>query len=530
MAEPILVAKGEHELLLLPQMANRHGLIAGATGTGKTVTLQVSRRALQPIGVPVFIADVKGDLSGIAMPGGNLPKVDRARQAARLEDFELRRLCPVTFWDVFGEQGHPGARDHLRDGAAAPGPPAQPERHAGRRARRWSSRWRTTTACCCSISRTCARCSQYVGENARTFTTQYGNVSAASVGAIQRGLLALEQQGGEQVLRRAGAGPRRPDADRRAGRGVVNILAADKLMQSPQLYATFLLWLLSELFERLPEVGDPEKPKLVFFFDEAHLLFDDAPQALQEKIEQVVRLIRSKGVGVYFVTQNPLDVPDTCSASSAIACSTRLRAFTPRDQKAVKAAAETFRAESEARRGEGDQRAGRGRGAGLVARRQGRARAWSSARWSARRAARSGRSRRTSARRSSSSSVLYGHYEQAWIASRLMRSCAAVRKPRPRPRLRRPKRERACRRSARPACSRTCSSAPRARVAGIATGWCRRLPRARPARSAASSAGRSCAGCSARSSAESGSGFSLSVPRRGRYERIRAPLVGPQSL
>ena len=239
---------------------------------------------------------------------------------------------------------------------------------------------------------------QYVGDNAREFQTEYGNISAASVGAIQRGLLALEQQGGDQFFGEPMLEHRRPAADRRRGRGIVNILAADKLMQSPQLYATFLLWLLSELFEQLPEVGDPDKPKLVFFFDEAHLLFTDAPKALLDKIEQVVRLIRSKGVGVFFVTQNPLDVPDIVLGQLGNRVQHALRAFTPRDQKAVKAAAETMRANPAARHREGHHRARRRRSAGFVSRRKGppgdrRARVRPAARVAA-----SARSRPTSAR------------------------------------------------------------------------------------------------------------------------------------
>jgi hypothetical protein len=341
MAEPILVAKGEHELLLLPQMANRHGLIAGATGTGKTVSLQVLAEGLSRIGVPVFLADVKGDLSGIAMPGANLPKVTERATELGLENFKFAG-CPVVFWDVFGEAGHPARTTisemgplflvrllNLNDTQAA--------------VLTLVFKVADDNGLLLLDLKDLRALVQYVGENAKTFTAQYGNVSAASIGAIQRGLLTLEQEGGEKVFGEPALDVEDLMQTDASGRGVVNVLAAEALYQRPKMYATFLMWLLAELFERLPEVGDPEKPKLVLFFDEAHLLFGDAPQALQEKIEQVVRLIRSKGVGVYFVTQNPLDVPDLVLGQLGNRIQHALRAFTPRDQKAVKAAAETLR-------------------------------------------------------------------------------------------------------------------------------------------------------------------------------------------
>ena len=341
MADPILVAKGEHELHLLPAMANRHGLIAGATGTGKTVSLQVFAEGLSRIGVPVFLADVKGDLSGIAKPGGNNPKiVARAKQLGL--DFTPNG-SPVVFWDAFGKSGHP-----VRTTTSDMGPLLL-SRLLG---------LNDTQGAVLTLVFKVAddgglllldlkdlrAMVQHVGENAKTFTTQYGNVSAASIGAIQRGLLTLEQEGGEKLFGEPALDVEDLIQTDSSGRGVVNVLAADELYQRPKMYASLLMWLLAELFERLPEVGDLEKPKLVLFFDEAHLLFNDAPKALTEKIEQVVRLIRSKGVGVYFVTQNPLDVPDLVLAQLGNRVQHALRAFTPRDQRAVKAAAETLRA------------------------------------------------------------------------------------------------------------------------------------------------------------------------------------------
>lgn len=342
MIDPILVAKkAERELFLLPKMANRHGLITGATGTGKTVTLQTLAQGFSRIGVPVFLSDVKGDLSGVSQPGGGNKKVEERIAALGLKDFEYRG-CPVAFWDVFGNQGHP-----VRSTISEMGPLL-----LGRMLSLNDTQQGVLTLAFKIADdaglllldlKDLRALLSYVGENAKRFTTEYGNISAASIGAIQRGLLALEQEGGERLFGEPALDIHdlmRTDGDE----GVVNILCADRLMNAPKLYATFLLWLLSELFENLPEVGDPEKPKLVFFFDEAHLLFDDAPEALLDKIEQVVRLIRSKGVGVYFVTQNPLDIPDRVLGQLGNRIQHALRAFTPRDQKAVKAAATTLRA------------------------------------------------------------------------------------------------------------------------------------------------------------------------------------------
>ncbi len=341
MVAPLLVAKTEKiEAHLLPALANRHGLITGATGTGKTVTLQALAQALSGIGVPVFMADVKGDLSGLAKPGGSNAKVtERAKQLKLDLAYEA---CPVVFWDVFGKSGHP-VRATVSDMG-----PLLLARLLG-----LNDTQEGVLNLVFKIAddqglllldlKDLRAMLQHVGENAAQFTTGYGNVSAASIGAIQRGILALETQGGEQFF----GEPMLNIADLiqtgDKGRGVVNILAADQLMNSPKLYATFLLWLLAELFEQLPEVGDADKPKLVFFFDEAHLLFDDAPKALLEKIEQVVRLIRSKGVGVFFVTQNPMDIPESVLGQLGNRVQHALRAFTPKDQKAVKAAAETMR-------------------------------------------------------------------------------------------------------------------------------------------------------------------------------------------
>ena len=343
MVQPILVAKsGKTELALLPALANRHGLITGATGTGKTVTLQTMAQGFSGIGVPVFLADVKGDLSGLAQAGTMSPKVKERLALLKLKDLPFSG-APVAFWDVFGKQGHP-----VRATTSEMGPLLL--------ARMFNLN--DTQAGVLTLvfkiaddqglllldMKDLRAMLQFVGENASDFTTAYGNVSVASIGAIQRALLELEQQGGEPLFGEPALNIADLMQSDPKGRGVINILAADRLMNSPKLYSTFLLWLLSELFEHLPEAGDPEKPKLVFFFDEAHLLFKDAPRALLEKIEQVVRLIRSKGVGVYFVTQNPLDVPETVLAQLGNRVQHALRAFTPVDQKAVRAAAETLRA------------------------------------------------------------------------------------------------------------------------------------------------------------------------------------------
>ena len=341
-ATPILVAKSSAEIFLLPQMANRHGLIAGATGTGKTITLQVLAENFSTRGVPVFMADVKGDLAGISQPGGQSPKVQERLRQLKLDDFAPAG-CPVTFWDVFGASGHP-----VRATISDMGPLLLSrllnlnETQAG--VLNLVFRIADTNGLLLLDEKDLRAMLQFVGDHAGEFTTEYGNISPASIGAIQRNLLALESQGAEKFFAEPALNLDdliQTDAN---GKGVINILAADKLMQAPKIYATFLLWLLSELFERLPEVGDVPQPKLVFFFDEAHLLFNDIPPALLEKIEQVVRLVRSKGIGIYFVSQNPRDIPDTILGQLGNRVQHALRAFTPADQKAVKAAAETFRA------------------------------------------------------------------------------------------------------------------------------------------------------------------------------------------
>ncbi|MDP1704859.1 MAG: DUF853 domain-containing protein [Sulfurimicrobium sp.] len=343
MITPSLIAKNDtHEMFLLPQLANRHGLIAGATGTGKTVTLQLMAENFSRIGVPVFMADVKGDLSGISQPGTEKPKIAERIAKLGLSDFTFSG-CPVTFWDVFGEQGHP-----VRATISEMGPVLLA------RMLNLNDTQAGVLTLVFKIAdddglllldlKDLQAMLRHVGDNAKNFTTEYGNISAASIGAIQRGLIALESEGAEKLFGEPALNVDDLMQCDAKGLGMINILAADKLMQSPKMYATFLLWMLSELYETMPEVGDVEKPKLVFFFDEAHLLFNDAPQALQDKIEQVVRLIRSKGVGVYFVSQNPLDIPDKVLGQLGNRVQHALRAFTPRDQKAVRAAAETFRA------------------------------------------------------------------------------------------------------------------------------------------------------------------------------------------
>jgi DNA helicase HerA-like ATPase len=341
MAEPLLIARHDTiECTLLPGLANRHGLITGATGTGKTVTLQTIAEKLSAIGVPVFMADVKGDLTGASQPGSIGEKM-AATLKERGIDLPQPLACPVTLWDVFGEQGHP-----VRATVSDMGPLLLGrmlnlnETQAG--VLNLVFKIADDNGLLLLDLKDLRAMLQHVGENASQFTTEYGNISAASVGAIQRGLLQIESQGGDKFF----GEPMLNISDfmqTEGGKGVVNILAADKLMNSPRLYATFLLWLLSELFEQLPEIGDPEQPKLVFFFDEAHLLFNEAPKALVERIELVVRLVRSKGVGVFFVTQNPLDIPDTVLAQLGNRVQHALRAFTPRDQKAVKATAQTMR-------------------------------------------------------------------------------------------------------------------------------------------------------------------------------------------
>ncbi|MDE2433187.1 MAG: DUF853 family protein [Burkholderiales bacterium] len=342
MADPILVARhGDTECHLLPALVNRHGLITGATGTGKTITLQTLAENLSKAGVPVFMADIKGDLTGISQTGTLSPKLASILSERGLPTPEAT-ACPTTLWDVFGEQGHP-----VRATVSDMGPLLLTrmldlnDTQSG--VLQLVFKIADDNGLLLLDLKDLRAMLQHVGDNAGQFTTEYGNISAASIGAIQRGLLQIEAQGGDKFFGE-------PMLDIHdfmqtvSGRGVINILAADKLMNSPRLYATFLLWLLSELFEALPEVGDLDKPKLVFFFDEAHLLFKDAPAALIERIELVVRLVRSKGVGVFFVTQNPLDVPDTVLGQLGNRVQHALRAFTPRDQKAVKSAAETMRA------------------------------------------------------------------------------------------------------------------------------------------------------------------------------------------
>ncbi|MBK9114047.1 MAG: DUF853 family protein [Betaproteobacteria bacterium] len=342
MPAPMPIAKhGETECLLLPGLCNRHGLITGATGTGKTVTLQVIAERLAALGVPTFMADVKGDLAGLSQPGRTSPKFEERLQLVGVPAPAFA-AAPVALWDVFGEQGHP-----VRATVSDLGPLLLGRilnlNDTQEGVLNLAFRIADDAGLLLLDLKDLRALLQYVGDNSQQFQTNYGNVSAASIGAIQRGLLTLEQQGGDRFL-----GEPMLDVDDLLqtvdGKGVINVLAADRLMQSPRLYSTLLLWLLSELYERLPEIGDPEKPKLVFFFDEAHLLFTDAPKALLEKIEQVVRLIRSKGVGVFFVTQNPLDVPETVLGQLGNRVQHALRAFTPRDQKAVKSAAETMRA------------------------------------------------------------------------------------------------------------------------------------------------------------------------------------------
>ncbi|MDT8991544.1 helicase HerA-like domain-containing protein [Curvibacter sp. APW13] len=327
---------------LRPDKANRHGLITGATGTGKTITLQTLAEGFSSLGVPVFMADVKGDLTGISQKGALGEKMAKVLAERGLDTPDFAAF-PTTLWDVFGKQGHP-----VRATVSDLGPLLLArmlnlnETQAG--VLQLVFKIADDDGLLLLDMKDLRAMCQHVGDNAATYTTEYGNISAASIGAIQRGLMQIEEQGGDRFF----GEPMLNIADFMqtdgSGKGVVNILAADKLMQSPRLYATFLLWMLSELFESLPEVGDLDKPKLVFFFDEAHLLFADAPKALIERIELVVRLVRSKGVGVFFVTQNPLDIPDSVLAQLGNRVQHALRAFTPRDQKAVKAAAETMRA------------------------------------------------------------------------------------------------------------------------------------------------------------------------------------------
>ncbi|MBI5451798.1 MAG: DUF853 family protein [Gammaproteobacteria bacterium] len=341
MTAPLLIAKGQREVVLLPQMANRHGLIAGATGTGKTVTLQALAEGFSRLGVPVFLSDIKGDLSGVARPAGANARVSERLSQLGLAD-HAPQAFPVEFWDVFGAQGHP-----LRATVSDIGPLL-----LGRMLNLNDTQQGVLTLIFRIADdgglllldlKDLRAMVQHVGDHAKDYTTEYGNISAASVGAIQRGLLTLESEGGAQLFGEPMLNIQDLMQTDNRGLGVINILAAERLMQSPKVYSTLLLWLLSELFEQLPEAGDLAQPRLVFFFDEAHLLFNDAPAVLVDKIEQVVRLIRSKGVGIYFVTQNPADVPERILGQLGNRVQHALRAFTPRDQKAVRAAAETLR-------------------------------------------------------------------------------------------------------------------------------------------------------------------------------------------
>jgi DNA helicase HerA-like ATPase len=337
----LLIARGRTDVYLLARMANRHGLIAGATGTGKTITLRVLAEHFSNIGVPVFVADVKGDLSGLAQPGGDQPKVNERIEQLGLRDFPFEG-CPVVFWDLFGEQGHP-----IRTTISEMGPALLS------RILNLNQVQSGVLTLIFKIAddnglllldlKDLRAMAQFAGDHAKEFITHYGSISAASIGAIQRNLLALEEMGGDRFFGEPALALQDFIQTSPEGKGVINIVAADRLIQSPTLYAMFLLWMLAELFEQFPELGDPRKPEMVFFFDEAHLLFEDLPEALENKIEQVVRLIRSKGIGVYFVTQNPLDLPDKVLGQLGNRVQHALRAFTPREQKAVRAAAETFR-------------------------------------------------------------------------------------------------------------------------------------------------------------------------------------------
>lgn len=348
MSEARIIAKAMHagnpaqELVILPALANRHGLITGATGTGKTVTLQKMAEQFSQIGVPVFLADVKGDLSGIGAEGVASEKLAARLAAIGVEDWQPQASTIIP-WDIFGEKGHP-----IRATVSDLGPLLLArlldlnDIQSG--VLQLVYKIADDNGLLLLDMKDLRAMVQFVGDNAKQFQTQYGNISTASIGAIQRGLLTLEGQGANQFFGEPMLDIQDLMKTDAQGRGVINLLAADKLINQPKLYSVFLLWLLAELFEHLPEIGDPEQPKLVFFFDEAHLLFTDAPEALLTKIEQVVRLIRSKGVGIYFVTQNPLDIPDSVLGQLGNRVQHALRAFTPRDQKAVKAAAQTLRA------------------------------------------------------------------------------------------------------------------------------------------------------------------------------------------
>jgi DNA helicase HerA-like ATPase len=342
MAEPIPIAQhGETQCVLYPDKANRHGLITGATGTGKTITLQTLAEGFSKMGVPVFMADIKGDLTGISQVGSSTPKLAKILAERGISE-PAYAAFPTTLWDVFGEQGHP-----VRVTVSDLGPLLLArmlnlnDTQAG--VMQLVFKIADDGGLLLLDMKDLRAMCQHVGDNASSYTTEYGNISAASIGAIQRGLMQIEAQGGDKFFGEPMLNIDDFMQTDGSGHGMVNVLAADKLMASPRLYSTFLLWMLSELFENLPEVGDLDKPKLVFFFDEAHLLFADAPKVLVERIELVVRLVRSKGVGVYFVTQNPLDIPDAVLAQLGNRVQHALRAFTPRDQKAVKSAADTMR-------------------------------------------------------------------------------------------------------------------------------------------------------------------------------------------
>lgn len=349
MSTPIVIAKKTtdttQDIVLHSKFANRHGLIAGATGTGKTVTLKVMAESFSRIGVPVFLADAKGDVSSLAKPGSSNPKFEERLKSLQLDAIPFA-ASPVIFWDLFGQQGHP-----IRTTISEIGPLllAQMLNLNDTQEGVLSAVFRVADdqGLLLIDFKDLKAMLTYVSENAASLKAEYGNLSPASLGAIQRNLLALGDQGGEQFFGEPSLNILDFIQTDTNGHGYINILAADKLMNTPKLYATFLLWMMSELFEQLPEVGDMDKPKLVFFFDEAHLLFDNASPALQQKIEQVVRLIRSKGVGIYFITQNPLDLPESVLGQLGNRVQHALRAFTPKDQKAVKTAADTFRANPE---------------------------------------------------------------------------------------------------------------------------------------------------------------------------------------
>ncbi|MCU4577926.1 DUF853 domain-containing protein [Acinetobacter courvalinii] len=349
MSTPIVIAKKTtdttQDIVLHSKFANRHGLIAGATGTGKTVTLKVLAESFSRLGVPVFLADAKGDVSSLAKAGESNPKFDERLKSLQLEPIPFA-ASPVVFWDLFAQQGHP-----IRTTISEIGPLllAQMLNLNDTQEGVLSAVFRVADdqGLLLIDFKDLKAMLTYVSENAAELKAEYGNLSPASLGAIQRNLLALGDQGGEQFFGEPSLNILDFIQTDTNGHGYINILAADKLMNTPKLYATFLLWMMSELFEQLPEVGDMDKPKLVFFFDEAHLLFDNASPALQQKIEQVVRLIRSKGVGIYFITQNPLDLPESVLGQLGNRIQHALRAFTPKDQKAVKTAADTFRANPE---------------------------------------------------------------------------------------------------------------------------------------------------------------------------------------